>query len=161
MRCTSCGSEFPDGTAFCPNCGTKAAVPAPVPAQSVYDPNQSYQSSMPPAAPTSYGSYNPNVPYQPPMQQGYNPMSEDLKPISPWGYIGYNFLFSIPLVGLVLLFVYAFGGSTNRNLKNYARSILIMMAIVIVLYIILFVILGAGIASTGIFNSSEFSRAFG
>ena len=32
MFCTNCGSLFEDGNAFCPNCGTPAAQPAPAPA---------------------------------------------------------------------------------------------------------------------------------
>ena len=32
MICTNCGTQFEDGNAFCPNCGTPAAQPAPAPA---------------------------------------------------------------------------------------------------------------------------------
>lgn len=52
---------------------------------------------------------------------------------------------AIPLVGLIMLFVWAFGGGTNPNKSNWAKAALIMMAIVIVLYIIFFVTLGAAL----------------
>lgn len=41
--------------------------------------------------------------------------------ITPWGYIGYSFLWSIPLIGLIIWFVNCFSG--KQNLRNYARSI--------------------------------------
>ncbi len=57
-------------------------------------------------------------------------------------------LASIPLVGVVMLFVWAFGDSTNLSKKNWAKATLIFLAILLVLYLILgFVILGALAAS--------------
>ena len=47
---------------------------------------------------------------------------EEYKPISMWGYFGYQFLFAIPCVGFILLLVFSFGGTQNKNLKNFARS---------------------------------------
>lgn len=57
------------------------------------------------------------------------------KPISAWGYIGYNFLFAIPLVGLILMIVFACSNE-NINRRNYARSYLILMLLVIALAIV-------------------------
>ena len=47
---------------------------------------------------------------------------EEYQPISMWGYFGYEILFSIPLIGIILLLVFAFGGTRNINLQNYARG---------------------------------------
>ncbi len=47
---------------------------------------------------------------------------EEYKPITMWGYFGYEILFSIPCIGLVLLLVFSFGGTKNINLRNFARS---------------------------------------
>ena len=61
---------------------------------------------------------------------------EEYKPISMWGYFGYEILFSIPCIGVILLLVFAFGGTRNKNLKNFARSyfcFLILLAIIILL----------------------------
>jgi sterol desaturase/sphingolipid hydroxylase (fatty acid hydroxylase superfamily) len=49
---------------------------------------------------------------------------------------------AIPLVGLIMLFVWAFGGNTNLNKANWAKAALIWMAIIIVLYIIIFATFG-------------------
>lgn len=51
-------------------------------------------------------------------------------------------LMIIPLVNIVLLFVWAFG-DTNPNRSNWAKASLILMAITIVLYIIIFAVFGA------------------
>ena len=42
--------------------------------------------------------------------------------MAPWGYLGYEILFAIPLVGFILLLVFSFGGTRNINLRNFARS---------------------------------------
>ena len=73
---------------------------------------------------------------------------EEYKPISMWGYFGYEILFSIPCVGFILLLVYAFGGTKNVNLKNFARSYFCFLIIVAVIMFILVSIAGfTGISS--------------
>jgi phosphoglycerol transferase MdoB-like AlkP superfamily enzyme len=67
----------------------------------------------------------------------------EYKPISMWGYFGYEILFSIPLVGFVLLLVFSFGGTANKNLKNFARSYFCFIILIFVL-ILLLVALGVG-----------------
>ncbi len=71
---------------------------------------------------------------------------EKYKPISAWGYFGYNLLFAIPIAGLILLIVFAFDDS-NINRKNYARSYFCALLIIIIVLIILFGIIGIGITS--------------
>lgn len=44
------------------------------------------------------------------------------KPISSWGYVGYSILFAIPVVGWII-WLYKALFSSNKNVKNYARSI--------------------------------------
>ncbi len=144
MRCMTCGAELPDGTAFCTSCGAKQIPQTPVqpvqpipPVQQSYDPNQMYQNP----AWSNAGNNMGGQPY--PGNNMMNHPTGDTTPISAWGYIGYNILFSIPLVGLVMLFVYSFGSNTNVNLKNYARSFLLTMLIVFILTIVITVIFGA------------------
>ncbi|UCE23037.1 MAG: hypothetical protein JSV46_03165 [Candidatus Aminicenantes bacterium] len=49
------------------------------------------------------------------------------------------FLVAIPLVGLVLLFIWAFSATTNPSKANWAKASLVWAAIGIVIYLILFV----------------------
>ena len=51
------------------------------------------------------------------------------------------FLTAIPLVGLVLLFVWAFGSTTNPSKANWAKASLAWAAIGIVIYLIIFVVI--------------------
>ena len=69
----------------------------------------------------------------------------EYKPISMWGSFGYQILFSIPIIGFILLLVFSFGGTQNKNLKNYARSYFCFM----ILAIILVAIIVAVTVSTG------------
>jgi hypothetical protein len=49
---------------------------------------------------------------------------------------------AIPLVGLIMLFVWSFGGGTNLNKANWAKATLIWVAILTVLYILFFALFG-------------------
>lgn len=73
----------------------------------------------------------------------YN-IPEEYRPISMWGYFGYQILFAIPLIGWIMLLVFAFGRTKNINLRNFARSYFCML-IIMVLLIIIFAIAGIGI----------------
>ena len=67
------------------------------------------------------------------------------KPISAWGYFGYQLLFGIPLVGFIFLCVFALGGTENVNLKNYARSYFCAFLIGLIIGVItLIVVLAVG-----------------
>lgn len=70
--------------------------------------------------------------------------------ITPWGYVGYSLLFAIPILGLVMLFVYGFGEGHSQNLRNYARGNLLMILLVFGIEIVLMIfmaILGVSIFS--------------
>jgi len=51
----------------------------------------------------------------------YDP-SMDYNPISMWGYFGYGVVFMLPLIGWMIALVFAVGGTSNINLRNFARS---------------------------------------
>lgn len=57
------------------------------------------------------------------------------RPLSPWGYIGYSILFSLPLVGFILMIVFACSDE-NINRRNYARSMLIGYVIAVAIALI-------------------------
>ncbi len=73
-------------------------------------------------------------------------LPEEYRPISMWGYFGYQILFSIPCVGFIALLIFAFGGTKNVNLKNFARSYFCFTIILVVL-VILFTIAFGGAAA--------------
>ena len=125
MKCTSCGAEIKEGASFCAICGTPVPINNQAPVTNTTN---------------NYNNYNNNVNIPP-----------EYKPISMWGYIGYNFLFAIPLVGFILMIVFSCGGANNINVRNYARSylciIIICTIITIAIYVILFSLMGASALS--------------
>ena len=116
MFCANCGTENGNGEKYCKNCG---AVLDPVSGQpggsnpnTGYNGNTQYQYN---GNQQPYYTYNSN-------QFNENNVPAEYQPISMWGYFGYELLFSIPCIGLILLLVFSFGGTKNKNLQNFARS---------------------------------------
>lgn len=62
---------------------------------------------------------------------------EEYRPISMWGYFGYELLFSIPCVGFIILIIFAVGGTRNVNVRNFARSYFCFLIILTVFIAIL------------------------
>lgn len=63
-------------------------------------------------------------------------VSYQYKPISAWGYVGWGILFSIPIVGLILIIVFACGTVDNINLKNYVKSRLCLLLIGVITFVL-------------------------
>lgn len=106
MKCQNCGMENADGARFCKGCGGEL--------------NQNNGGGM-----SSGTGSNINI------HMGGNMYGEDYTPISMWGYFGYELLFGIPCVGFILILIFAFGGTKNVNLRNFARSFLCVYIIAI------------------------------
>ncbi|WP_096199876.1 hypothetical protein [Bacillus sp. FJAT-45350] len=52
-------------------------------------------------------------------------------------------ILAIPLVNIVMLFVWGFGSDVNKNKKNYCKATLLLMAILIAIYLLFTVLLTA------------------
>lgn len=76
-----------------------------------------------------------------------NNIPEEYRPISMWGYFGYEILFSIPCVGFILLLVFSFGGTKNQNLRNFARSYFCFLIVMIIIAVIVALVGGVGLSS--------------
>jgi xanthine/uracil permease len=70
------------------------------------------------------------------------------QPLSVKDWMLTIFITIIPLVNLIMYFVWAFGSDTHPSKKNWAKASLIWLAIAIVLYIIIFAIFGAAMMSS-------------
>nr|WP_302856560.1 zinc ribbon domain-containing protein [uncultured Ruminococcus sp.] len=100
-----------------------------------------------------YQNYNNgyNQQYNAQYQQTYNAQpvppvipsygTPETQPVSVGGWIGVMLLSCLPIVNLIMLFVWAFSSSTKKSLKNYARAALIMFLIVAVITVIASVVL--------------------
>lgn len=68
---------------------------------------------------------------------------EKIQPVSVGDWLITLLITVIPLVNIIMLFVWAFGGGNNPSKSNWAKAILIWIAISIVLAIIVIVVFGA------------------
>ena len=58
---------------------------------------------------------------------------EQYEPISMWGYLGYSILFALPIIGVIMIFVFSFSKDENINVRNYAKSYILIYVIVCLL----------------------------
>lgn len=132
MICKLCGKENEDASVFCANCG------AQLEAQNAAEPTPVVEPQLQPQ------------PQQVPPQWAYPQtpaIPESHKPLSPWAYLGYQFLFAIPLVGFILLIVFSLNNSGNINLRNFARSYW-CAALVGVIFVVIAVVLGIALGGS-------------
>jgi hypothetical protein len=72
------------------------------------------------------------------MESGVTPMAEpNNEVISVKNWLLTMVILAIPLVNVVMLFVWSFSGNVNINKKNYARATLILLAVALVVSIVL------------------------
>ena len=136
MKCLNCGAEARGD--FCGNCGADLKSQRDQMSSKVNKVNTYNQS----ARQTQYQGFPQEEPVLPP----------NYRPISMWGYFGYQLLFAIPCVGFILLIVFSFGGTQNVNLKNYARSYFCVYILIFAIYFILMLIGVMGAGSSYLFN---------
>jgi len=80
-------------------------------------------------------------------QQNYIPPQRHFKSLTIGDWLITFLIQAIPVVGFIMLFVWAFGGDTHPSKKTWAQATLIFMAIVVVLTIIVFILIGGFIMS--------------
>jgi hypothetical protein len=139
MFCPTCGKQMPDDAKFCDGCGSAIGDQRrPAPQQPIY------AAVPPPPPPQAYGQPPGFQTPQPAYYQSPAYVAPDLNsPMSVGAYIGTLILSGLPVVGFILLLVWAFSTGTNINKKNLARAILIMYLIMSAIYIIFAVVLGS------------------
>ncbi len=154
MNCQNCGKQLPENAKFCEECGTK--VPAREPLVTSDLSAQAASSAQPyTQIPTqspdtlAQGTYTRQPYTRPVYQQNIYGANGNPPAMTVGQYIITFIVSAIPLVGLILLLVWAFDSSTNLNKKNFARAYLIMQIIAVVLSTILVIIVGVFAAAVG------------
>jgi len=138
MFCGNCGKKNDDNAVFCEGCGARLVRPEE---SSGKTENNAGTGTVPPVQPTQSAQT-----YQQPTNAAFDEhnIPEEYRPIGMWGYFGYEILFSIPIVGFILLIVFSIT-ARNKNLKNFARSYFCFLIIVVV--IVAIVVGGVGVAA--------------
>ena len=147
MICRNCGSEYPDYKDNCPNCGTR-------------NPNVSYNSQY--SSPQNSGNRNGGqYGYQQPVNTVYvnEPDVHYDEHVSIGGWIGRWIVICIPIVNIIMLFVWAFGGSRKYSLKTWARARLLLALIVIIALLITVIVLAvSGVNVQEVFKNAKYYR---
>ena len=145
--CENCGSEIRLGFAFCTECGAKA--PEEIKPEVVQEP-----TPTPVPAPASASAPKQQTPAPTAVPSDDAPAKgSKYEPISTWGFVGILLLMCLPIIGFILVIVWACGGCTKINKRNLSRAYLIFMAIGLVISIIIGIIVGitagAAVAAAG------------
>ena len=126
--CTNCGATLEDDKKFCTECGT--------PVNAAEDAQEA--APFPPSVPQAQAAV-PEQPRTPAMQQTIYggdappPPGSKYEPITTGGFIGIMLLMCIPVVGQILMIVWACGGCRKVNKRSLARASLIMMVVMLVI----------------------------
>jgi hypothetical protein len=120
--CSKCGAVIPEGVKFCTVCG------APMLATATAQPAQPTAVAAPAA-----------------------PQPEEIKeaPISTGGWFGIMFLLALPAINILLLIIWAVGGTGNTNKRNFSRAALLWMLIGGILSLLIGVIISIFFAGNG------------
>ncbi|MFR5903038.1 MAG: hypothetical protein ACLUIO_26795, partial [Neglectibacter timonensis] len=151
------GKEIADGVAFCTECGTPAPADTPQQApkpqetateQTIQAPNPQTSAQPAPeapseqAAPTQTSFTPPPQPEPARHQQTYTQYAyqspapaRESKVVGTGAFFGLIFLFAIPVIGWLACLIMAFA-SKNKNIKHYARAMLIWIVIGLVFAVI-------------------------
>lgn len=116
MFCSNCGCEVPEDAKVCSNCGV-CILPIP-------DEDKSFKENEGQAIYCS---------------DALRTMDKKSKPLSTLAFFAMQIILLIPIINIILLFIWSFRKDTNANRKAYARSLLIwsIFACVALLFIIL------------------------
>lgn len=135
MFCENCGYQLPEGAKFCGGCGAKTE-----PVRSAYTASAEPAPTRPEPPPPAY---KPSAQAAPSYQKAYAPPQSTANsgkpgadPLRVGQYIGMLLLMCVPILNIILLFVWSFGSSANLNKKNFARASLILCAIMLILWIV-------------------------
>lgn len=167
--CPKCGSLVEGTGMFCPSCGEKleSAVSLDKPASVDVMPGTQPMNSSPSfnnqqsGTSTTYANQNNTASAMPNYPQSYNAVNT-----TPAGEMTVGqwvltiFLSGLGIIGIILLFVWAFGSETCVAKKNYARAMLIWQAVALalsILYIISMFACGLGFMSE-IFQELEHAQ---
>ncbi len=152
MFCGKCGFENAENAVVCNNCGeflADVSLEQPVvdeqptyqaPSQPVYQaPSQPVYQQPAYQQPAYQQPVYQQPVYQQPVQQvipeGYS------ETVSVGDWVGSMLLMCIPIVGLILLFVWAFGGAKPSK-ANYFKACLLITLISVGISLVVFVLFG-------------------
>lgn len=132
--CPFCGSELNDDAKFCGECGKPLPEEAPAVTEAPAEPESQEPAPEEPAAPAepviapAEPVIVPAAPVAEPVQD--MPVITQMPPkkqmLSTFQYVLLTMLYSIPVIGLVFLFIFGAGHPKNGSLKRFSAALLIL-----------------------------------
>lgn len=160
MYCTKCGAENRDNMSFCKMCGVPLHKPNNVNLEKKIDQTSSSISEIPQPNVQEWDNGNSQQIYASKNQATYRAQASseytfpaEYIPISMWGYFGYLLLFSVPLVGFIVMIVFACGGTKNKHLQNFSRGYLCVYVLGIIITVFLIAITAGSIGGLAYYLS--------
>jgi hypothetical protein len=148
MFCPNCGANVNNASRFCSECGTDIATNV-IPQETPPPMPQETSPTVPPPPPPKPQPVAPPPPQyipQPKYQSKLPPVFDD-RPMSVGQWILTFIILAIPIVGIIMIFVWALGSTANLNKRNFSRAILIMWIIGIVIGIVFAIITASTLSS--------------
>lgn len=128
MFCENCGTQLPDNSVFCSECGSKISL----------EENQRQRGPVPPVM-RQTAPRQPSEPYRrdgAPRQssESYAGGAPDI--IGLGQYILMIFLTGIPIVNIILLVKWGFFNKQKPNKSNFAKALLFYYLIAVIIYVL-------------------------
>lgn len=121
--CTECGTDIPAGVRFCTECGKQVTTEQPVTAATA----AAHDPSAAAVRPTAQAVYTPPA-AQSTVVSGAPAPGSRYAVMGTGAYIGAMLLYCIPVVGWIFCIIAAFL-SGNQNRRNFARAMLVFLAV--------------------------------
>ena len=129
--CPFCGSELNDDAKFCGECGKPLPEEAPLKTEIPAEPAAAEPAAAEPAAPVVAAAAPVAAPAEPVAEPAQDmPVITQMPPkkqmLSTFQYVLLTMLYSIPVIGLIFLFVFGAGHPKNGSLKRFSAALLIL-----------------------------------
>ncbi len=149
--CPFCGSELNDDAKFCGECGKPLPEEAPLKTE--------IPAAAEPAAPVVAAAAPVAAPAEPVAEPAQDmPVITQMPPkkqmLSTFQYVLLTMLYSIPVIGLIFLFVFGAGHPKNGSLKRFSAALLILR-------LVFWILVLAGLIVAMIKNGRLLSDALG
>ena len=181
MKCPNCNAEIADGSAHCTSCGAALTAPeaveeaaaelvdaaaaepvAPPPVAVTEEPPKKKESFLKtlfsgkdaeeePAAPAPAAEAAPTGQADGKKEKKEVSLEELTKPAGVFRLLGMLIVLAVPILGIIMLFKWAFGWGVNKNVRNFSRAMLLFILLMVALYIVILVVWPEGIAAIGQF----------
>lgn len=123
MFCRECGAEIKNNGKFCPVCGTKVKN-----MQQCFEEEKNYvdiEEIRIPVKENAAQTVATNI------ESSIN-NSNLAEVMSVWSYVGLFIIGAIPIVGIIVIIIFAIN-SSNKNKTNYCRAIIVLWLIGVIL----------------------------